>query len=326
MNLATDSALDLPERVEIHEVGPRDGIQFLEQDVPTDTKIRMIDQLVETGLPVLEIASFVHPEAIPQMADARAVVEGVTRHEKVTFKGLVPNFHGAKRALETDLDLLQALVSCDNEFNKRNQNRSIDETISEISDITSLADKGDVPVHVIVALAFFTPGRGPTPKKNTFDVLESLYEVGIRDVQLALSMGMAEPRQIIDVVSEARKRLPELSMGLHVHNRNGFAFANVLAGLQAGIQRFETSVLGLGGDTLFPGGLDVMGNLPTEDLLHFLDSLDIDTGVELDRFLDATCQIESILGIDSKSYVTRGGSRRELSEPENLPEGSFSAS
>ncbi|UCE31202.1 MAG: hydroxymethylglutaryl-CoA lyase [Burkholderiales bacterium] len=307
------AGLGLPQRVELVDVGPRDGLQTLSQTIPTEHKIELIEAIVDAGIRSVEAVSFAHPRVLPQLADAEAVMTGLRRREGVVYRGLVPNLRGAHRALGCGVDEMVCLVSCDDDLNLRNQGMDVEATLAQIEQTTELARAQARSVSVVIALAFFMLGKGPTPFERLRAICRRLAGFGVERLTLAASVGMADPRQVFETVCRLRAELPRVQFGLHLHNRNGMALANAFAGLLAGVSWLEGSILGVGGDAWFPADdVTVLGNVPMEDLVQMTELIGVETGVDLQRYLQASRLAESILGQRSASFLVRGGTRAML--------------
>lgn len=307
-----NAGLRLPEHVELIEVGPRDGLQSLSRVIPTDDKVRLIEAIVDAGITTVEAVSFAHPKVLPQMADAEAVMARLRRRLGVVYRGLVPNLRGATRAIGCGTDEMVCLVTCDDDVNLRNQGMDVETTLEQIRQIAALARRSAIRVSAVVGLAFFTPGKGLTPFDRLLEICRRLADIGIHRISLAATSGMADPRQVFETIVRVRGELPGIRFGLHLHNRNGMALANALAGMQAGAGWLEGSILGIGGDAWFPGDLDVLGNAPMEDLVHLAALTGVSTGVDLDRYLEASRLAEKMLERTSAAFVVRGGTRAAL--------------
>lgn len=307
------AGLRLPARVDLVDVGPRDGLQSLAQVLPTEQKIRLIEAIADAGITSVEAVSFAHPKVLPQVADAEAVMAGLRRRKGVVYRGLVPNVKGATRAVSCDVDEMVCLVSCDDDLNMRNQGMDVETTLRQIEQIAALARSHGMPISATIGLAFFTPGKGLMPFDRLLAICVRLAGMGIDRLSLAATAGMEDPKQIFETLSRIKSALPGVRFGLHLHNRNGMALANAFAGLLAGAVWLEGSILGIGGDAWFPGDdVDVLGNVPMEDLVHLTALIGVSTGVDLDRYLAASRMAEAILGRRSAAFVVRGGTRAAL--------------
>jgi len=312
MRPATQDSLGLPGSIRLVEVGLRDGLQAVTEPLATEAKVTVIRGLIESGFREIEAVSFAHPDVLPQLADAEAVMAAVPRVEGVRYRGLVPNLRGAQRAVECGLDEWAVVISADEAVSQRNQRRSVGQMIGELSGVAELADASGVRLIVAVASAFFAPARGPVPRAEYLRVVDAAVDVGAAAVYLACTTGQEHPREVAERVREVGARHPQLDVGVHLHNRNGFAPANAIAAMQAGATWLEGSFCGLGGDLWFPGDPSVLGNAPMEDLVHLCDGLGIGTGIDLGRYLQVVRRVEELTGMRSSSFVERGGSRHDL--------------
>lgn len=230
----------------------------------------------------------------------------------MSYRALVPNLRGAQRAAECDLDEWTLVVSADEEMSRRNQRRGVAEMIDETGLVAALARQHGVDLVVALACAFYAPSRGPVPREELFRVVDAAADNGVDALYLGCTTGQEHPGEVFAGVSAVRARHPRLSVGVHLHNRNGFATANAVAAMQAGADWLEGSFCGLGGDLWFPGDPSVLGNAPLEDLIHLCDCLGIDTGIDLRRYLEVVRRAERMVAQPSSSFVTRGGSRADL--------------
>lgn len=306
------SVLQLPDTVRLVEVGLRDGLQAVPTPVETHVKVAIVEGLIQAGMRTIEAVSLAHPRVLPQLADAEAVMAAVPRHEELTYRGLVPNYRGAQRAVDCGLDEWVLVVPADEEVSLRNQRRTVQQMLDELEHVAELAASQGVRLVVAVACAFFAPARGVVPRNERLRVVDAAANVGASGVYLAATSGQEQPMEMADGIAEVRGLYPQLEVGVHLHNRNGFAPANALLAMAAGATWLEGSFAGLGGDLWFPGDPTVLGNAPMEDLVHLCDSIGIRTGISLDGYLDVVRLVESVIGIPSTSFVTRGGSRDEL--------------
>jgi hydroxymethylglutaryl-CoA lyase len=295
------------------EVGLRDGLQAVHHPVlSTADKVAVVRLLIEAGVREIEAVSFAHPKVLPQLADAVDVMAAVPRVPGVRYRGLVPNAVGARRAVRTGLDEIVLVVSADEEVSVRNQSRTVAEMLVELEGVSRLVQDSGADLLVGVACAFFAPARGPVPWEETLRVVDAAVEAGASGLYLAATSGMEHPYELAEGLLRVRERHPHLRLGAHLHNRNGFAMANAIAAMSAGVDWLETSFGGLGGDMWFPGHPDVLGNAPTEDLVHLCDTVGIDTGIDLTRYREVVAFVAQRTGRPPVSFVCRGGSRDEL--------------
>lgn len=275
---------DLPARVTVHEVGPRDGFQLEQTLIPVDDKIAVVDALSLTGLSRIQVTSFVRPDAVPQLADGAEVMRRIDRAPDVDYDVLVPNLKGAERALEVGATTWETMLSTTDAHSLANSNRPTREAFDRLRPVAELAaDHPDVTVVGGMATALACPFEGYPPLSRLLEVASLYAEVGVRHLTVADTAGLADPARIYQVCRHLATELPEMEITLHLHNTRGLGIANVLAGLAAGVTTFDTSVGGLGGCPFVPGAT---GNIATEELVHLLALLGVETGVDLDQLLE----------------------------------------
>jgi hydroxymethylglutaryl-CoA lyase len=296
---------DLPARISVREVGPRDGLQN-EDPVPATAKIALIDQLAKTGVSRIEAVSFVRAEAIPQMADADEVWAGVTKQPAVRYSALAPNLRGARRALDAGFTEVEAVVSASDTHNRKNVNRSTAQSLDEIAIIIDEAHQGGATLQVVVATAWGCPYEGDVPVDRVLAVAGRAVADGADAISFGDTTGMATPRRVRDLVGSFRSRHPDVPLNLHFHNTRGTGLANVLAALELGVDDFDASVGGLGGCPYAPGA---SGNIATEELVHMVEDMGVGTGVDLAAMIEAAGAAERIVGRELPSQVLRAGPR-----------------
>jgi hydroxymethylglutaryl-CoA lyase len=304
--------LTLPQRVTVVEVGPRDGLQSLDHWVDTDKKIAIIDRLSRAGFPVIEVTSFAHPRVVPMLTDAEEVVARIERRPGTTYRALVPNKRGALRAVETDIDEILGLMTVSETYLAKNQNMSLDEAIEAGGDCFRVADEAGRAFIMALGMALFCPYEGVIPPERTLGCVARLRDRGVRRFYLAASTGMEEPRQVNTLFRLAAERFPDCEFGFHVHEKMGLAPANLLAALDAGVEMVEGSICGIGGGIVFPGGVGSVGNLPSEDIVHFLNEMGIETGIPTEEALAAAREVGEIAGIPVNSRLATIGTRAEM--------------
>jgi hydroxymethylglutaryl-CoA lyase len=299
---------DLPDRISLREVGPRDGLQN-EAPVPTASKVALIDALSGTGVSRIEAVSFVHPKAIPSMADAAEVWAAVAKAETVRYSALVPNLRGAQRALDAGFREIEVVVSASDTHNSKNVNRTTEESLDDISELLQAAHAAGATCQVIVSTAFGCPYEGEVPVERVLAVAGRALADGADGLSYGDTTGMATPGRVTALVGETRMRFPDADLNLHFHNTRGTGLANVLAALQLGVTDFDASVGGLGGCPYAPGAT---GNVCTEDLVHMVEDMGVDTGIDLDALLGAAREAERLVGRTLPSQVLRAGPRSKL--------------
>lgn len=317
---AEDDALlrrwGLPDRTRVVEVGLRDGLQAVEAPLGTGSKLELVEALIEAGVTEIEVASFAHPKVLPQLADAEELIAALPRDRGITYRALVPNLRGMVRAAECRLDEVAIVVPADDGMALKNQNRTTAQLLEEVQEVGRLAADAGQRLIVAVACSFFAPCRGPVTQAERLTVVEGALEAGADAVYLATTTGEEHPREVYAGIRDVLDRHPELPVGAHLHNRNGFAPANALAALSAGASWLEASFSGLGGDMWFPGDPTVLGNMATEDLLHLLDGMGVATGIDLEPYRPIAERVTELTGFPVTSFVARGGTRGDLAAAE----------
>jgi hydroxymethylglutaryl-CoA lyase len=306
--------LNLPEKITISEVGPRDGLQSLDKWIATDTKIAMIDRLSRAGFPVIEVTGFARTTVIPNLKDAEEVCARIERRPGTVYRALVPNVRGTERALDSKLDELLGLITVSETYLRKNQNMSLPEAIEQGIQCFRTADQAGVGFVMAIGVAMWCAYEGAIPPDKTMAVLRQLREGGIRRFYLAGSMGMEDPAQVGALFRRAAQELPDCEFGYHVHNLSGCGTANVLAAVDAGATFIEGSICGIGGGIAMPTSVASVGNLPTEDLVAMFESMGVRTGVDPQEAVAASREIAAMLGIEPRSHAAQVGIRAELLE------------
>ena len=296
---------DLPSRISLREVGPRDGLQN-EDPVPAAAKIALIDQLATTGVSRIEAVSFVRAEAIPQMADADEVWAAVTKNPAIRYSALAPNLRGARRALDAGFSEVEAVVSASDTHNRKNVNRSTAQSLDEIAVMIDEAHQRGATLQVVVATAWGCPYEGDVPVERVLAVAGRAVADGADAISFGDTTGMATPSRVRELVGSFRFRHPEVPLNLHFHNTRGTGLANVLAALELGVDDFDASVGGLGGCPYAPGA---SGNIATEELVYMVEDMGVGTGVDLAAMIEAAAAAERIVGHELPSQVLRAGPR-----------------
>lgn len=282
-----------PNKITIKEVGPRDGLQNESTFVPTPDKIAWINQLSHTGLPYIEVTSFVHPKWIPALADAVEVASGIERVPGVTYAALVPNAKGLERALSADVDEVSVFMSASETHNVKNINKSRAETYPILAETTRAALAAGKTVRGYVSTVFGCPYEGAVAADEVIRVTETLLEMGVSEVSLGDTIGVAHPRQVQEVLEVLLRRFPTERLAMHFHDTRGMAIANVLVSLELGLTTFDSSLGGLGGCPYAPGA---SGNIATDDLLYMLQGLGMETGIDGEKLQAAARFIQDKMG------------------------------
>ncbi|BBH65475.1 hydroxymethylglutaryl-CoA lyase [Actinoplanes sp. OR16] len=285
--------------ISIREVAPRDGLQN-EDPVPAEAKVRLLDALSDTGVGRIEAVSFVHPKAIPQMADADEVWAASRHNPDVRYSALIPNTRGAQRAIAAGFREIEVVVSASDTHNRRNLNRSTAESLDDIAALIPLVHESGATLEVIVATSFGCPFEGDIDPERVAGIVARVRADGADRIAFGDTTGMATPRRVRDLLSVVH---PDL---LHFHNTRGTGLANILTALDLGVTEFDASAGGLGGCPYAPGA---SGNVATEEVVHMLHDMGIDTGIDLDRLIEAAELAEKIVGRPLPSGVLRAGPR-----------------
>ena len=281
-----------PARVTVVEVGPRDGLQNEAAIVPTATKVRFIEMLAAAGLPVVEATSFVHPAAVPQLADADQVLPAIARRPGVRYPVLVPNMRGMERAIAAGADAVAVFTAASEAFSQANIRMTIAESLEAFSPVLAAARAAGMWTRGYVSTAFGCPYQGEVDPAAVTDVAVALDELGCDQISVGDTIGVAEPDDVGRVLSPLLERVPVERLALHLHDTRGRAIDNAEAGLHLGITTFDASASGLGGCPFAPGA---PGNLATETLVSWLHGLAIETGVDEPALLEASAYIRSQL-------------------------------
>jgi hydroxymethylglutaryl-CoA lyase len=307
VNVVSAASGQLPERVSIREVGPRDGFQNEPEVIPTESKVELIDALARTGLRRIEVTSFVRADVIPQLADAAEVLERIEIPDGVDVSVLIPNERGLDAALEhrDAIEEINVFLSASETHNRKNVNRTVAESLEGVSAVLRRARAEGLRCEGVISTSFGCPYEGHVPVERVLDIAARLHDAGAQEVGFGDTTGMASPRSVSDFFAAAHASLPpELELTAHFHNTRGQALANVLAALQAGIDSFESSFGELGGCPV-PAG--ATGNVATEDLVSMLGEMGIETGVDLDALLACARRVREILGRPLSSHTLVAG-------------------
>lgn len=285
--------MNFPKRLQIVEVGPRDGLQNLKTWVPTEVKIKLIEDLFAAGVKSMEITSFVHPKAIPQMKDADIVAKTVI--DRLVNKGLrafalVPNLVGAKKAYACGFKEISYVISASEKHNLANINRTIEQSLAELANIRN--ELPDIRIRLDVATAFGCPFLGKVEDSLVIDLIKKAMEYNISTVTLCDTIGVANPRQMYELVKRVSEEFPNIPLAVHLHDTRGMGLANLLAATRAGVTEFESSIGGLGGCPFAPGAA---GNTATEDIVNMLNDMGIDTGYDVEKLVNASKALEKEL-------------------------------
>ena len=306
------------QRIYIQEVGPRDGLQMESVFVPTADKIAMVNALSAAGVAKVEVTAFVSPQAIPALADAQEVLRGIVRRTGTVMTCLVPNIKGAQRAMEAGADELNLVMSASETHNLCNLRMLREQSFAGLAEVVAVAQQGGVAVNVSLSCSFGCPMEGDVPAAEVLGWAQRFIDLGVQGITLCDTTGMAHPAQVHALVSAFKARWPQTTLTLHFHDTRAMALANVLAAIAAGGDRFDASVGGMGGCPYAPGA---SGNACTEELVHALQLMGYDTGVDLAALTAVAASLPALIGHTTPSAIVQAGPVSQLHPaPASLPE------
>ena len=292
-------------KIEICEVGPRDGLQSEPRIWTTEERIDLINRLSETGVARIESVSFVHPKRVPQMADAEAVMAGIDRKNAVIYAGLALNARGADRAIDAGVDEVRYVVVASETFNQKNQGASVDDTMAGYSEIAGKVTDAGLKLSGVIGASFGCPFEGHVDPASVVDLVKRLVDGGAKEIGLADTIGSAVPTQITDMIARVREAIgPEIVFGLHLHNTRNTGFANAAAAAMAGIDFLDASVGGIGGCPFAPRAT---GNIATEDLCFMLRNMGYDTGVDVEKLIEVSEWTETFFEAPLPGQIMKAG-------------------
>ena len=301
--------MTLPERVTIVEVGPRDGFQVEPDFIPTEIKIEVVNAIANAGVPKIETSSFVHPKAVPQLADAAEVFAGIDRRPGTKYSALVPNLKGVERALEVGADAVRLVVTSTETYNKKNVGMSVDESLEVCRRILRRVENEPIAVEAVIALAFGCPFEGPVSPDRVSELAHRFVDMGVRELSIADSVGLGNPVAVASTMERLQSELPDIVFSLHLHDTRGLGLANAVAAMRVGIDTFDSSIGGLGGCPVFPDGA---GNIATEDLANLCAEMGIETGVDIAAIQAVSRTMQKHLGRRLPSRVLLAGTPAQL--------------
>jgi len=274
--------MKLPEKVEIIEVAPRDGIQNESDFIPTEKKIELVNALSKTGIKRIEATSFVHPKYVPQMKDAKEVLSGIEKNPSIQYMALIPNERGYERAVESGIDALSLVVGASDSFNLNNVKMTRDQSMNRFKAVIEKAKTNDIFIRYSIATSFWCPFEGKVDFDLVLKMVEEAEQLGVDEIVICDTIGKANPKQVFDLFQGALSLKTTAFVSAHFHDTYGMALSNVMAALEAGVTRFDASIGGLGGCPFAPGAA---GNAATEDIVFMLHEMGIETGINLQQLL-----------------------------------------
>ena len=297
-----------PDAIQLCEVGLRDGLQNEKICLPTEEKITIVRQLISAGFKVIEVGSFTHPKAVPQMADTDEVFRTIGDTD-VELRALVPNLRGVTRAIDCGCKKVKLNVSASRQHNLKNLNMTPEESVAGFRSCVDACEDAGIGISGSISMPFASPWEGITPLETVDAIIDAYLDVGIREISLSDASGMATPTQVRSLCAHVLDKYPQANWWLHFHNTRGMAMANMVAAMDAGMTRFDTSFGGLGGCPFVPGAA---GNLSTEDVVHLCDESGIETGIDILKIMELSRHLQTLLGHDLDSYILRAGRSADL--------------
>ncbi len=308
----------MSKHINICEVGTRDGFQIEPEFIPTDLKIEVVNLLTETGVPKIEVTSFVHPKAIPQLRDAEEVMGQIHRRPGTVYAALVPNDRGARRAIDAGVDELHTVLSASESHNLANLNMTVAESLEKLQAVAQTAHEAGVRLHGGISTALGCPFEGELPLAQVESIVSRLVDMGFGAIGIADTTGMANPAQVKRTLEHLVPKFPNIEWSLHTHNTRAMAIPNVLAAIECGVSDFDASVGGLGGCPYAPGAT---GNVCSEDLVHCLHEMGFETDIDLDKLIDTAKRVEEIIAYTLPGQVMKAGkSDRHYQVPHHVAE------
>jgi hydroxymethylglutaryl-CoA lyase len=298
----------MTKRIHFNEVVTRDGFQIEPEFVPTDAKVQLVDALSACGYAKIEVTSFTSPKAIPMLRDAEEVMGRIRRVPGVEYTVLVPNLRGAERAMEARADELNLVMSTSETHNLANLRMPRGKSFAALAEVIRFVD-GRTPINVSLSTAFGCPMEGDVSQEEVLAWSQRFADLGVRGLTICDTTGMAHPVQVARMCEALEQRFGHLQRTLHFHNTRGMGLANVLAAVQAGVDRFDGSLGGLGGCPYAPGA---SGNISSEDAIHMLEAMGYDTGIDLDRLLQVARELPAIVGHEVPGQLAKAGPTRQL--------------
>jgi len=291
-------------KIAVCEVGPRDGLQNEKTFLTVDQKVELIDRTVQAGIKFIEIGSMVHPKAVPQMADTDEVAKRLKKVDGVEYRVLVMNVKGIERAEAAGLTKAKLTASASRSHSLSNMKRTPEEVVASFGECAEYAAAHRITLSGAISTTFGCPFEGKVALEQVLKVIGCFKEIGVTELSLSDTTGMANPQQVYEYCTEAQKQFPDLTWWLHFHNTRGMGLANVLAGMLAGIDKFDACFAGLGGCPYAPGA---SGNIATEDLLHMCQEMGVQTGVDLDQMISLARYLTQIVGHETSSAILKAG-------------------
>ncbi len=285
--------MNFPKKVILSEVGPREGFQFEKRIIPTELKVELIGCLADAGLRHIQVASFVHPKLVPQMADAEKLFESLPKRENIKYSGLVLNTKGIERACLAGVECVEISISSSDTHSRKNSGMSLKEAIENGTKMVCLAQKYGMQIRASIQCAFGCAYEGEIPKERVLKMAENFLESGIDTLFLSDTTGMANPLSIKNITEDIMQIAGKTQVGLHLHDTRGLGLVNIMAAMECGVTRFDTALAGIGGCPFIP---DAAGNVATEDTAYLMESMNIETGIDMHKVAKCSFFLERLFG------------------------------
>lgn len=301
--------MKLPSSITLCEVGLRDGLQNETYILNTEQKLEMLRGLIDAKFPVIEVGSFMHPRAVPQMANTDEVFKAIGDVPGVELRALIPNLRGIQRAIDCGCKKVKLNVSASRQHNLKNLNMTPEESVAGFASCVDAAGENGIAISGSISMPFASPWEGRITEEDVDAIIEAYLKVGITEISLSDTSGMAVPNQVYNLCCHIKEKYPQATWWLHFHNTRGLAMANIMAAMEAGIDRFDSSFGGLGGCPFVPGAA---GNISTEDVLHLCEESGIATGIDITKVIELSRKLKELLNHDMDSYILRAGRSCDL--------------
>lgn len=301
----------LPRKINICEVGPRDGLQNEKVVLSRESKAELINMCIDAGYKVIEIGSFVHPKAIPTLADTEEVFKLVDKKQDVEMRALVTNLRGVQRAIDVGVKKVKLTVSASESHNLSNFNRKPEETVQSFKESCELARENGLEVSGAISTSFGCPFEGDISIETVEKIIREFIKLDILEISLSDTTGMGNPKEVYEKCKYVKEKYPQIKWNLHFHNTRDMGLANIIAAMNAGITNFDAAFSGLGGCPYAPGA---SGNLCSEDLIHMCEEMGIQTSVDLDKTIKIAKKVEELVGHKTESYMLRAGKIKDLTK------------
>jgi len=308
--------MELVKKVHLCEVGPRDGLQNEPNLFTVEEKVELINQMIKAGFKFIEAGSFVSPKVVPQMGNTDEVFKALKPAKDVELRALIANAKGVDRAVACGCKKVKLNVSASKAHNLANLNKTPEESVAGFQECVEKALANGIGISGSISMAFGSPWDKEIRVKDVKKIVRAYLKVGVTEISLSDASGMAYPSQIYDMCMEMKQEFPQVEWWLHFLNTRGLGIANIMAGMQAGITNFDSSFAGVGGCPFVPGAA---GNVSTEDIVHMLDEMKVESGIDLNMVMEVARKVVSLVGHSTDSYLLRAGKSKDLIL--ELPEG-----